>query len=240
MAESGDSPVRVRPNRTKPGIPRLDSLVDELTLADTATGQRIIERDVLHRGRLFSLERDVATTPKGDHVIRETRGPPRSGRDRAARFAGPSAARDPVPAARRRDVAGVAGGHARRPRGPRRGSARGRPSGARGGDWLSGRVDGAARGLLECAGFLDGVSDPLPGHGPHGSVGEQAGAGSRRGSQPRRPDRRRRGRRHRSGPDRRRQVDRRHPSGCQTPGRGLRSVSGRSARAAEPAARPHA
>jgi ADP-ribose pyrophosphatase len=71
MAETTDSPARITPNRTPPGVPELDALVAEMRKADSATAQRVIGRQVLHRGHLFNLERDVALSPGGDRLTRD-------------------------------------------------------------------------------------------------------------------------------------------------------------------------
>lgn len=63
--------ARVRPNRTKPGVPALDPLVEDLVRADETMGQTIVERHVAYSGRILSVERDVARTASGDLVSRD-------------------------------------------------------------------------------------------------------------------------------------------------------------------------
>jgi len=63
--------ARVRPNRTRPGVPALDRLVDEMARADGAMDQQIVAREVVYTGRILTAETDVARTAGGDLVTRD-------------------------------------------------------------------------------------------------------------------------------------------------------------------------
>jgi ADP-ribose pyrophosphatase len=66
-----DPIARVRPNRTRPGIPALDRVVDEMIRADATFGQEVVERNVVYAGRILTAERDVARTASGELVTRD-------------------------------------------------------------------------------------------------------------------------------------------------------------------------
>jgi ADP-ribose pyrophosphatase len=54
-----------------PEAPQLRSLRDDLSGADSALEQQVLERSVVHRGRYLTMERVTARTPEGADVIRD-------------------------------------------------------------------------------------------------------------------------------------------------------------------------
>jgi ADP-ribose pyrophosphatase len=72
MPETTPEPIaRFRPNRTRPGVPALDRIVDEMARADEEMDQTVVGRDVVYSGRILTAERDVARTASGDLVTRD-------------------------------------------------------------------------------------------------------------------------------------------------------------------------
>jgi len=60
-----DSPATHGPNRTPTGNPSMDSLLDELRLADAELDQPLVSRRTVHAGRYLVVESDVVAMADG-------------------------------------------------------------------------------------------------------------------------------------------------------------------------------
>ena len=66
-----DSPARRTPNRTLPGQPVLDALVEEMRAADTLLGETVTDRREIHAGRYLVVEKDRIVRGDGSTSSRD-------------------------------------------------------------------------------------------------------------------------------------------------------------------------
>lgn len=66
-----DSPARRTPNRSLPGQPILDSVVQELREADAALGETVTDRRQIHAGRYLVVEKDQIVRGDGSTSSRD-------------------------------------------------------------------------------------------------------------------------------------------------------------------------